>query len=115
MPTTHKIENNICIVSLDGDVTLHSASEIMNYTKILTQNEDIQGMILNFKKVGHLDSEGISIIASLAHQFLGQQRKFALCEFGWEITNLLTLSGLDKLIPFYFSEKEALEGIQKTQ
>ncbi|MBF0286832.1 MAG: STAS domain-containing protein [SAR324 cluster bacterium] len=113
MPITHKIENNICVVSIEGDFNLYSATETINHTKTMAEDEQIQGMILNLKKVRHLDSEGIGIIASLAKQFLGRQKKFTLCEFGWEIANLLTISGLDKVIPFYFSEEEALVEIQK--
>ncbi len=113
MSITHRIENNICIVYLTGNIVEEVTSEIKTTIENLAQDRDVHGLVINLKQVDFLSVSGVGVIWAITNTFKAIKKQLVLCQLDWEIIKLLTYVRLDKAIPFYFSEEEALADIQQ--
>ena len=99
MKLNFDIDNNILIVSINGEIDHHTAEEIRNDIERNFYNANVKNMIFDFSSVTFMDSSGIGMI-------IGRYKMMRLIGGSLEITNIsatvrriLEMSGINKIIP----------------
>ncbi|MFA7387242.1 MAG: STAS domain-containing protein [Thiohalobacteraceae bacterium] len=106
MTAALKLNGQYAIVSLSGDIDLHSSPEARRL--ILDGLQDGRPMLVDLGEVGYIDSSGV---ASLVEGFqLARQRglDFGLVGVSPAALSVLRLARLDKVFPIYVSVQERL-------
>ncbi|MBF0290086.1 MAG: STAS domain-containing protein [SAR324 cluster bacterium] len=109
MLVEHYIQENIAILYINCDLTKETVPAVKTETQKLFLNGYAVGLVINLNSMKHIDSDGLGFFFSLVEQFKLEGKQSIFCQFNWEIMNLFTLSRLDQVAQFCFSEKEALE------
>ena len=108
MKASHYFKNNICVVSVEGDISFKKIEEVEKYIIPLLDNENIKVMILNCEKVDRIDSTGFNLIITIYNALKKQQASFSFCCLNSENRELFEWQKLDKFIDSYSTEEEAL-------
>ena len=112
MPVSHRVESNVCIVSIEGNITLDMGlKEVNSYMKTLIKDESCKGFVINFEFVNFIDSSGIGMVVGIFKALQGRQAKLAICQLSEENKEIFTMTQLDSLINIYPTEEEALAGL----
>lgn len=102
---------DIKIVDLEGDFTLF-ADEAVNASIKPLINEGNMKMLLNFSKVGYINSSGIAIIIGLVTLLSnkgGSIKAFGLIPHFQKVFNMV---GLTQYMDLFENEEEAVEGFK---
>jgi anti-sigma B factor antagonist len=102
-----RVQANYAIVSLAGEIDLHTSPEARKL--ILTCLQDSRPTLVDLGDVAYIDSSGV---ASLVEGFqLARQRQldFGLVRVSPAVLNVLKLARLDKVFPLYPSVEERLK------
>ncbi len=78
MICTHRIEDGVCVVSIEGNIALDGVNEAKAYLKPHLDDAGVQGLVINFDKVNFIDSSGIGLIVSIFKTMQQKEGKFAL-------------------------------------
>ncbi len=111
MQLSHRIENDVCIVAIEGNIALDGVSDVKSYVKPFLEDEAVQKIIINFEKVNFIDSSGIGLIVSIFKTLQQRQAKLALCSLSNKNNEIFNMTRLDKILNIYGSEDEALKNI----
>lgn len=107
MSATLKREHDYAIVSLAGEIDLHSSPEARKL--ILACLQEGRPTLVDLGAVGYIDSSGV---ASLVEGFqLARQRQldFGLVGVSAAVLNVLKLARLDKVFPIFASVQERMD------
>lgn len=99
------------IVSMDGELDHHSASEVREQIEKLIENNNVNNIIFDMKDLKFMDSSGIGIIIGRYKFFNKIGGKTLLCNINSRIDRIIDVSGLKKIIPIYNSVNDALKNI----
>lgn len=108
MKLSHEIENQVYVVSAIGDLREETATTFKNYTFPLTKEEQINGLVIDFKEVFKIDSTGVGIIVMLFKTLQKSQIPLVLCNLSRKINEQFHTNRLDSLIQICSSREEAL-------
>ena len=102
---------NAAVIDLQGEVTGFSENALMDaYTQ--ASNGDTQAIILNFDRLGYLNSSGIGLLVTLLIRVQRQKQKLMACGLTEHYQEIFTLTRLNEVIGIYGSEAEALAAVQ---
>jgi anti-anti-sigma factor len=99
----------ICL-SLSGEVDLANASELLAHFKAVVQAED--NLIVDMSGLRYLDSSGIKALLNAYQQFTQIKRRMVLAAAAPWVHRILTITGLDQLMPMFPTVEEALSNIR---
>lgn len=113
MEISHKIENQVCAITITGNIALDGVKTTKSYLRQFLSNESVQAILIDFKKVDIIDSTGIGLIVSV-FQFL-QERDAHLFLYNFNKKNQETfhLTRLDKFLNIFPTEKEAYDALNE--
>ncbi|MBF0288649.1 MAG: STAS domain-containing protein [SAR324 cluster bacterium] len=111
MQLEHRIDNSVCIISIEGNIALDGVNDVKGYVKTFLEDESVKAIVLNFSKVDFIDSSGIGLVVSIFKALQGRQAKFALCHLSKKNTEIFSMTRLDKILSIYGTEDEALASI----
>lgn len=100
-----EIERRI-VLHLEGRVDVGTAPQLEKKIDSLLQENPI--LILNFDKVDYLSSAGMRVLLSSSKKLKAQKGALLLCAMGEEVLEVLRMAGLDKVLPLFESEAEAV-------
>lgn len=109
MKTEISHHSDIRILSIDGDIDMHTSpalrSELMNLVE-----KGVPQVVIDFSKVSYIDSSGIATFVEglKGMKSYGGKLKFAGIPEG--IMEIFTFSKLDKVFDIYGSREDALRG-----
>lgn len=106
---THSVKNHVIIVLLEKQLGLDSTFEVREYLNPLLEAEELQGMIMNCRKLDYITSSGIGLIADYFKRLLQRQLPFALVEVNKKVEEVFKLTGFDRHIAMLPTEEAALE------
>ncbi len=109
MKLSHRIENNICIVEIEGEIEKNYATKMESYSMPLLGVPDQKALILNCEKMPYIDSSGLGVIIYLHQTAKKKQTGFALCCFDNIVKVIFEAVGLFEHIATYDTEEEAVE------
>ena len=112
MICTHRIEDDICLVSIEGNIALDGVNEAKAYLKTHLDSPDIKGLVINFEKVNFIDSSGIGLIVSIFKTMQQKDGQFGLTNLSKKNEEIFSITRLNKILNIYQSEEEALKAIK---
>ncbi len=112
MNLSYRIEDNICIISIDGDFIYKRTFELVVYTSKLLDDFTPKALIINLHDTVHMDSTGLGSISSAFKTAQKKQINFAICEMNVLVRDIFESISLDKIIPNYNTEAEAIAAVQ---
>ena len=113
MNLDHKFEEGICIVFIDGNITLDKTSKIRGFVNKLLENSSLKSLVLNLSKVEFIDSSGIGLIASIFGSLKKKKLHFALSDVNQKANDIFFMIKLDKILEIFEDDKQAFEELRK--
>lgn len=86
------------VVKLDGELDHHSASEVREKIDKEINLRKINNLILDFDKVGFMDSSGIGVIAGRYKIIDSLGGKIMIIRANEQVDKILEISGLKKIL-----------------
>lgn len=105
---SNRIENGICVISVEGNIALDGVNEAKTYLRPHMENQELKGILINFEKVNFIDSSGIGLIVSVFKAMQQREGKFALSNLSKKNEEIFTITRLNKILDIYSTESEAL-------
>lgn len=101
MEEIYEIRDNILIVILGGELDDHSATRIRNRTDDCIGQEDIKGIIFDFRNTSFMDSSGIGMLIGRYKKMRARGGFIGVAGVGRNISRIMEISGLYKIIELY--------------
>ncbi len=104
-----KMIGNTLIIRLQGEFDLVNAENVRCLIDEKLQEKQIGNLILNLGKVSFVDSSGLGVI--IGHYKKVKEKNGNMYIVGAQpvVKKILTLSGINKLIPLFSNEREVLK------
>lgn len=109
MKISDRIENDIVIISLGGELKEDNMHEVRQHVCSFLENNVLKGAIINFQEITWMDSSGIGMIISLFIEFKAKQIRLILCQLNSDLTQYFKLMNLDRVLSLYPDETKALD------
>ena len=107
MEISANIQNNILTCKLSGELDHHSAKEVKDLVETVIKNRGVKNLIFDFSALKFMDSSGIGVIIGRYKLISSLGGQVAIVSQNRVIDRLLTMSGINKLIPVYSRLEEA--------
>lgn len=101
---------NFLTTQVLDEMNVHQLGEELNN---LVDKEGKTKLVLNFAKVKYLSSAVLGKLISLNKKVTGLKGRIGLCCINPEIMKVFKITQLDKMIPIFESEDDAVKGIAK--
>ncbi len=105
---SHRIENGICIVSIEGNIALDGVNEAKAFLKPHLESDEVKGIVINFEKVNFIDSSGIGLIVSVFKTMQERSGSFAITNLSKKNEEIFTITRLNKILNIFPTESEAI-------
>ena len=112
MICSHRIQDGICLVSIEGNIALDGVNEAKTYLKPHLESSAVKGLVINFEKVNFIDSSGIGLIVSIFKAMQQKGGKFALTNLSKKNEEIFSITRLNKILDIFPSESEALSALK---
>lgn len=109
MQLSHKFEDNVCVLKIEGSLALIKSEDFEAYTQPLLNEAQYKRMVVNLEDVSRIDSSGLGILTGLLKRTKGRSIELALCALSEMEKEVFEISRLDRLFLIYDTEKEARE------
>lgn len=106
---SHRLEKDICVVSIEGNIALDGVNEAKSYLKPHMENSEVKSILINFDKVNFIDSSGIGLIVSIFKTMQQRNGKFGLSNLSKKNEEIFSITRLNKILSIFATEKEALQ------
>ncbi len=97
MKITSQMENQIGILSIEGDIISQTVAELKTCFETYIEKEDLKGIILDCEKAEYIDSAGLGLIASFYKTLMNLKKKFAISSVNKRIMESFTLTNLNNI------------------
>ena len=111
MICTHRIQDGVCVVTIEGNIALDGVNEAKAYLRPHLESPDVKGLVINFDKVNFIDSSGIGLIVSIFKTMQQKEGQFALTNLSKKNEEIFSITRLNKILDIYESEQEAMQSM----
>lgn len=111
MEFSQRIENGICIISVDGNIALDGVNEAKAFLKSHIEDDGVKGIVINFENVNFIDSSGIGLIVSVFKTMQERNGAFAISNLSKKNEEIFTITRLNKILNIYPTESEAVASV----
>lgn len=108
-----RIENNIYILRIEGDLSSKFILNLENHLIPIIEDEKIEGMVFNMEKTTFIDSSGIGLILSFYKTLDERGSKMSVCRLSDDNIELFQMTRLSDIMSIYATEKEAITSVSK--
>ena len=112
MVFSHRVEDGICVVNIEGNIALDGVNEAKAYLKPHLEDGNLKAMVINFSKVNFIDSSGIGLIVSVFKTLQQKNVKFALCALQKKNEEIFVITRLNKILDIYDSEEACMAALK---
>ena len=100
--------DNVLVFDMEGRLE-HQTSDDANdeMTRIIKDSHN-KMILLNLKGLEYVSSSGLSVILSAAKLVQSSRGKIKVCEAKGKVKEVMEVTGFNKLLPVYESEKEGI-------
>ncbi|MGI6098003.1 MAG: anti-sigma F factor antagonist [Dethiobacteria bacterium] len=106
-----KLVRKNLIVRLKGELDHHTASCFREEVEREFEKEIAQNLVLNLGELTFMDSSGLGVILGRYRRITEKGGKVVVTNMQPQVERLYSLSGLQKIIPHYRREEEALRNL----
>ncbi len=75
----------------------------------IAENYDIKKLVINFARLQQITSSFLGKLTEMKKQLAAQEIKLCVCAMNKDVENAFKICRLQKLIPYFKSEKEAIK------
>ncbi len=112
MQTKERSVANGVVLELAGDLTYANREQFKTAVEAIRQ-KGCRHLILNMAEVRFVDSSGLGLLALVSQNFKLSQGKVSMLKPQSYVREIMSLANIQKLIPVYDNEQDALAGQQK--
>ncbi len=112
MQTKERPVANGVVLELAGDLTYANREQFKTAVEAIRQ-KGCRHLILNMAEVRFVDSSGLGLLALVSQNFKLCQGKVSMLKPQSYVREIMSLANIQKLIPVYDNEQDALAGQQK--
>lgn len=112
MQTKERPVLNGVVLDLTGDLTYANREQFKTAVEAIRQ-KGCRHLILNMAEVRFVDSSGLGLLALVSQNFKLSQGKVSMLKPQSYVREIMSLANIQKLIPVYDNEQDALAGQQK--
>ena len=105
---SHRVDNGICIIAIEGNIALDGVNEAKEFLKPHVESDEIKGIVINFEKVNFIDSSGIGLIVSVFKTMQERSGSFAITNLSKKNEEIFTITRLNKILNIFPTEEEAI-------
>ncbi len=110
MDISTEVLQDTLIVRLQGELDLHTASMFRDEVdNILSRRRRITKVMLSLNGVTFIDSSGLGALLGRYKKIMQRGGRIVIAEMSPGVKKLLELSGVNKIIPLFDTEWEALK------
>ncbi|MHC9064179.1 STAS domain-containing protein [Nitrospira sp. CMX1] len=103
---------NGVVLELAGDLTYANREQFKTAVEAVRQ-KGCRHLILNMAEVRFVDSSGLGLLALVSQNFKLSQGKVSMLKPQSYVREIMSLANIQKLIPVYDNEQDALAAQQK--
>jgi anti-anti-sigma factor len=115
MKLSYRLELNICVISIEGNLTSAHVQEFVDYSGNLLKEHPIDGIIINLEKSGFIDSSGIGMLVKLYKLLQEKKQSLVLCNLNPKFQQILQGVGLMMVLKICKTEDDAITEVIRTQ
>ncbi len=104
-----KLENDVLVAVLGGEIDHHYAEQIRNEIESKYEENKAKNIVLSFKNVRFMDSSGIGMVIGRYKFVVARGGNLVACDLTLEAKRIFDMSGLGKIVDIYDTLDEALE------
>ncbi|MBF0287615.1 MAG: STAS domain-containing protein [SAR324 cluster bacterium] len=108
MELTPRIVNNICIISLESQLTKYEVGDFLSSIYPLLDDSKVQGVLINLENVDYINSPGVGGIILIYKYLKRYEKLMKLCNLSEDARDVFETNGLHKIIEIYDTEEDAL-------
>ncbi|MBS0151857.1 MAG: STAS domain-containing protein [Nitrospira sp.] len=112
MQTKERSVLNGVVLELTGDLTYANREHFKTAVEAIRQ-KGCRHLILNMAEVRFVDSSGLGLLALVSQNFKLSQGKVSMLKPQSYVREIMSLANIQKLIPVYDNEQDALAAQQK--
>ncbi|CUS37629.1 Anti-sigma factor antagonist [Candidatus Nitrospira nitrosa] len=112
MQTKERPVLNGVVLELTGDLTYANREQFKTAVEAIRQ-KGCRHLILNMAEVRFVDSSGLGLLALVSQNFKLSQGKVSMLKPQSYVREIMSLANIQKLIPVYDNEQDALAAQQK--
>lgn len=112
MQTKERPVLNGVVLELAGDLTYANREQFKTAVEDIRQ-KGCRHLILNMAEVRFVDSSGLGLLALVSQNFKLSQGKVSMLKPQSYVREIMSLANIQKLIPVYDNEQDALAAQQK--
>jgi anti-anti-sigma factor len=112
MQTKERPVLNGVVLDLTGDLTYANREQFKTAVEAIRQ-KGCRHLILNMAEVRFVDSSGLGLLALVSQNFKLSQGKVSMLKPQSYVREIMSLANIQKLIPVYDNEQDALAAQQK--
>ena len=112
MQTKERPVLNGVVLELTGDLTYANREQFKTAVEAIRQ-KGCRHLILNMAEVRFVDSSGLGLLALVSQNFKLSQGKVSMLKPQSYVREIMSLANIQKLIPVYDNEQDALTAQQK--
>jgi anti-anti-sigma factor len=102
---SHQIKGGICIVSAEGSLIVQE-KRFRTYVESLLKKKEFEILVLDFEKIGAIDSTGLAVLVVIYKKCLIQKIRFILSNLNERNIRLLRMTKLDQMFHICQTEEE---------
>ena len=106
MEWAERTENNLTIISLNGDIDLHHSPALRSVLQTKIQSK-CPALLLDFTGVGYIDSSGLATLVEYFQASRPFQGRIALASLSARVKSVFELVRLSEIFPIHASVDEA--------
>ncbi|MBF0289235.1 MAG: anti-sigma factor antagonist [SAR324 cluster bacterium] len=112
MGLSQRIENDICIVSITGELNITQAKEVRLYVNTLLDGKKFRALIMNLKEITAIDSTGLGVILLTYGRLTKNNIQFVICQPDRNVSRIFNDVYVNRIIPIFNTEEDALAGLR---
>lgn len=110
---TYEAKGQVLVIHLPRELDHHNCKTLKVETDLLLAENYIKKIVFDFSKTVFMDSSGIGVLLNRYKQMERSGGKVAVCGAGPQILRVLTIGGVEKLVPRYDSIEAAVAGQER--
>ena len=71
-------------------------------------DQNVTGLVLDLEHLSYISSAGLRVVLFAARQLEGRASKFVVCSLSDLVSEVFQVSGFDKIVPTYATQRDAL-------
>jgi anti-sigma B factor antagonist len=112
MEISKKKTNDLCILELNGSLTLGDRSQVFRQTVEQALRDGDRKFIFNFGGIRMMDSSGLGELLAIKRIVANQNGMMKFCKLNDQLSSLIRISHLREVFEIYRSEQQAIDSYE---